>query len=182
MIKKKSEDENADFIPEDMGVFSDEKKGNPSDSLGSFNPVDYKENYDDDVTTDDYDATEVVTAAVNQSEDTLNSESQGHVNFDDYIANEDFSNDPVRMYLNEIRAVKLLTLEEERSLGRRLEQGRYINQLRRSVSNCSNCDIKVMCNCPIPSFEIIAEINRRLAKHSRLMKAILLQRGLPSDL
>ena len=117
MIKKKSKDENVDFLPEDLGVFSDGKKGDPSDSLGPFNPVDYKENYDDDVTTDDYDATEVVTAAVNQSEDTLNSESQGHVNFDDYIANEDFSNDPVRMYLNEIRAVKLLTLEEERLLG-----------------------------------------------------------------
>ena len=182
MIKKKSENENPDFLPEDMGVFSDEKKGNPSDSLAPFNTADYKENYDDDVTTDDYDATEVVTAAVNQSEETLNSESQGHVNFDDYIANEDFSNDPVRMYLNEIRAVKLLTLEEERLLGRRLEQGRYVNQFRRSVSNCSNCDIKVMCNCPIPSFEIVGEINRRLAKHSRLMKAILLQRGLPSDL
>jgi RNA polymerase primary sigma factor len=84
--------------------------------------------------------------------------------------------------LNEIRAVKLLTLEEERLLGRRLEQGRYVNKLRRAVSNCSNCDIKVMCNCPIPSFEIVAEINRRLFKHSRLMKAILLQRGLPSDI
>ncbi len=46
------------------------------------------------------------------------------------LTEEDITDDPVRIYLHEIGRVPLLTAQDEKSLARRMEEGKYINEIK----------------------------------------------------
>ena len=50
------------------------------------------------------------------------------------IAEQDITDDPVRIYLHEIGRVHLLTADDEKSLAKRMEEGKYITLQRESYA------------------------------------------------
>jgi RNA polymerase primary sigma factor len=50
------------------------------------------------------------------------------------IAEQDITDDPVRIYLHEIGRVHLLTASDEKSLARHMEEGKYLNQVKKAFT------------------------------------------------
>ncbi|HTY82427.1 MAG TPA: sigma-70 factor domain-containing protein, partial [Dehalococcoidales bacterium] len=50
------------------------------------------------------------------------------------IAEQDITDDPVRIYLHEIGRVHLLSAEDEKNLARHMEQGKYVTRIRQAYS------------------------------------------------
>jgi RNA polymerase primary sigma factor len=50
------------------------------------------------------------------------------------IAEQDITDDPVRIYLHEIGRVHLLTAEDEKNLARLMEEGKYLNHIKRDYT------------------------------------------------
>jgi RNA polymerase primary sigma factor len=50
------------------------------------------------------------------------------------LAEQDITDDPVRIYLHEIGRVHLLTAEDEKTLARKMEEGKYISNIRQEYS------------------------------------------------
>ncbi len=52
----------------------------------------------------------------------------------DEIAEQDITDDPVRIYLHEIGRVHLLTAKDEKNLAKRMEENKYINEIRQEYT------------------------------------------------
>lgn len=50
------------------------------------------------------------------------------------LAEQDITDDPVRIYLHEIGRVHLLTAKDEKALAKKMEEGKYINNIRQEYS------------------------------------------------
>ena len=117
-------------------------------------------------------SSKIIDKTINYSEEK-NKPDDLDENFKEF----DLSNDPVRVYLNEISELKLLNFDEEQLLGRRLEQIRYVSRLNNSVTCCSNFDSDIICYCPEKTLFILFELNKRLKIHTGLIKSLLLIEG-----
>jgi RNA polymerase primary sigma factor len=80
------------------------------------------------------------------------------------IAEQDVTDDPVRIYLHEIGRVNLLTAANEKTLARQMEQGKYINNIKQDHSQK---------NGRVPSAtEIVLAMLRKLEQSASLTRAL----------
>jgi RNA polymerase primary sigma factor len=81
------------------------------------------------------------------------------------IAEQDITDDPVRIYLHEIGRVHLLTAEDEKNLAKRMEESKYINIIKREFAAANN-------NRQPTSAEIILSAIQNLGKAGDLAHVI----------
>jgi RNA polymerase primary sigma factor len=79
----------------------------------------------------------------------------------DEISQQDITDDPVRIYLHEIGRVHLLTAEDEKNLAKRMEENKYLNQIKAEYAQKNNRQ-------PSPS-EIIVNILLHLGSAAPLV-------------
>jgi RNA polymerase primary sigma factor len=87
------------------------------------------------------------------------------------IAEQDITDDPVRIYLHEIGRVHLLTAEDEKSLARMMEEGKYISVIKQEF-------LEKFGRQP-SAVDIILIILRNLGQSSNLVHLLQKQIGLP---
>jgi RNA polymerase primary sigma factor len=80
------------------------------------------------------------------------------------IAEQDITDDPVRIYLHEIGRVHLLTAEDEKTLAKRMEENKYLNIIRREFYQKNNRQPT--------SAEVILNIIQNLGKTADLVRVI----------
>ena len=85
------------------------------------------------------------------------------------IAEQDITDDPVRIYLHEIGRVHLLTADDEKTLAKRMEESKYINMLKREFSQKNSR--------PATSAEVILADIQGLGKAADLVHLILEKQG-----
>jgi RNA polymerase primary sigma factor len=76
------------------------------------------------------------------------------------ISQQDITDDPVRIYLHEIGRVHLLTAEDEKNLAKRMEENKYLNQIKHAYS----------------------QKNARQPSHSEVIMTVLLHLGSAAEL
>jgi len=80
------------------------------------------------------------------------------------IAEQDITDDPVRIYLHEIGRVHLLTAEDEKNLAKRMEESKYLRILKREFTALNNRQPT--------SAEVIMSIVQNLGKSAELVRVI----------
>jgi len=80
------------------------------------------------------------------------------------IAEQDITDDPVRIYLHEIGRVHLLTAEDEKTLAKRMEENKYLNIIRREFYQKNNRQPS--------SAEVILNIIQNLGKTAELVRVL----------
>jgi RNA polymerase primary sigma factor len=80
------------------------------------------------------------------------------------IAEQDITDDPVRIYLHEIGRVHLLTAEDEKTLAKRMEENKYLNIIRREFYQKNNRQPT--------SAEVILTLIQNLGKTADLVRVI----------
>ncbi len=86
------------------------------------------------------------------------------------LAEQDITDDPVRIYLHEIGRVHLLTADNEKTLAKQMEEGKLINTIKQEHSQKYG-------SLPSPTDIIIAMI-RKLGQASRIIQLLQEQLGL----
>ena len=97
-------------------------------------------------------------------------EAVGELEADDL----EVSDDPVRMYLQEIGATPLLTFQDEQQLARKLEAEKHLLELSEEFNQKGG-------NSPLP-WEVVYVLLRRLSEVPLLMDSLIEQLGLPRQL
>ena len=163
-----------------MSKRDNSKKTNKNLYLGEEFPFDNSSmtpNFEDNEYSE-YETQEKITSS-KIIEKTINCSEEKNKpdDLDENLKEFDLSNDPVRVYLNEISELKLLNFDQEQLLGRRLEQIRYLSRLNNSFTCCSNFDSDIICYCSEKTLFILLELNKRLKIHTGLIKSLLLIEG-----
>ena len=84
---------------------------------------------------------------------------------------QEIGDDPVRLYLHEIGKVHLLTADDEKSLARRIEEGRRIAEIEHHLQSYGK---------PLSATEIMLEILKELGQSSALFLLLQEELGLPT--
>tara|TARA_B100000029_G_scaffold160246_1_gene156051 strand:- start:31610 stop:33295 length:1686 start_codon:yes stop_codon:yes gene_type:complete len=161
-------------------------KTNNSDNLYeelSFTKSSFSDNFEDDENSDNefhekISSSKIISETIIQSEN----ESIARDIDEDYPKPFDLSDDPVKVYLNEISELDLLTSDQEQLLGRRLEQIRYLKGINNLSECCKNFRFNQFCFCSDNLIQILYEINIRLKNNIDLIKSLLLVEGYNFDI
>ena len=162
------------------------KKSNNSDNLYeelSFTKSSINDEFEDDENSENefhekFTSSKVISETISQSE----SKSVVHDIDEEYPKSFDLSDDPVRVYLNEISELDLLTSHQEQLLGRRLEQIKYLKEINNSSECCKNFRFNQFCFCSDNLIEILFQLNQRLKNNIDLIKSLLLLEGYSPDI
>jgi RNA polymerase primary sigma factor len=87
------------------------------------------------------------------------------------LEDQEVGDDPVRLYLHEIGKVQLLTADNEKTLARRIEEGKHINEIR--------YDLEVDGRFPSAT-EIILAMLKELSQYAPLIRFLQTQLSLPA--
>ena len=162
------------------------KKSNNSDNLYeelSFTKSSINDEFEDDENSENefhekFTSSKVISETISQSE----SKSVVRDIDEQYPKSFDLSDDPVRVYLNEISELDLLTSHQEQLLGRRLEQIKYLKEINNSSECCKNFRFNQFCFCSDNLIEILFQLNQRLKNNIDLIKSLLLLEGYSPDI
>ena len=162
------------------------KKTNNSDNLYeelSFTKSSINDEFEDDENSENefhekFTSSKVISETISQSE----SKSVVRDIDEEYPKSFDLSDDPVRVYLNEISELDLLTSHQEQLLGRRLEQIKYLKEINNSSECCKNFRFNQFCFCSDNLIEILFQLNQRLKNNIDLIKSLLLLEGYSPDI
>jgi RNA polymerase primary sigma factor len=96
------------------------------------------------------------------------------------VAEQDITDDPVRIYLHEIGRVHLLTAEDEKNLARQMEEGKYISNIRQEYAQKngrqpSGTDIVLAIMLNLAQFpSLITQLQERLKlpKKNNFLEAV----------
>ena len=162
------------------------KKSNNSDNLYeelSFTKSSINDEFEDDENSENefhekFTSSKVINETISQSE----SKSVVRDIDEEYPKSFDLSDDPVRVYLNEISELDLLTSHQEQLLGRRLEQIKYLKEINNSSECCKNFRFNQFCFCSDNLIEILFQLNQRLKNNIDLIKSLLLLEGYSPDI
>ena len=162
------------------------KKSNNSDNLYeelSFTKSSINDEFEDDENSENefhekFTSSKVISETISQSE---NKSIVRDID-EEYPKSFDLSDDPVRVYLNEISELDLLTSHQEQLLGRRLEQIKYLKEINNSSECCKNFRFNQFCFCSDNLIEILFQLNQRLKNNIDLIKSLLLLEGYSPDI
>ncbi len=162
-------------------------------NLNAFNDGGHYEGLDSHETTDDDSKSDAIFDASLESEEEIEDEdvsdtdaiwakakhfeiNKGESALDlempsEEVAEQDITDDPVRIYLHEIGRVHLLTANDEKTLARMMEEGKYVNRIKQEYSEKFGRQPSAV--------DIILIILRNLGQSSHLVHLIQEQIGVP---
>jgi RNA polymerase primary sigma factor len=158
----KGPEDNGDFEPEDT-----EKKGKEGPFFGKEAADEELEEEEEDQETDEL---WTRTKPFDIDKEAIDLDMELPLEEE---AEQDITDDPVRIYLHEIGRVHLLTAEDEKNLARQMEEDKYIGNIKQEYSQLHGRQ-------PSPT-EIIMAILRNLGSLSRLVELTRAKLGLEPE-